>query len=59
LNYFEQFYKKALDALNSKAENTLAFEYGVCPTCGNTYEKAGLEEKFAFCQAPKEKFIII
>jgi len=38
LNYFEQFYKKALDALNSKAENTLAFEYGVCPTCGNTYE---------------------
>jgi rubrerythrin len=53
------FYQKALDALKGKGESSLAFEYAVCPTCGNTYEKATLDEKCAFCQTPKEKFIII
>lgn len=53
------FYQKALEALKANAENTLAFEYAVCPVCGNTYEKATLDEKCAFCQTPKEKFIII
>jgi rubrerythrin len=55
----QQFYKKAFDALKAKAENTLAFEYAVCPVCGNTYEKAAIDEKCAFCQTAKEKFIII
>jgi len=54
-----EFYKKALEALNSKSENTLAFEYAVCPVCGNTYEKATMDDKCAFCQTPKEKYIII
>ncbi len=55
----KQFYQKALEALNAKSEYKLSFEYGVCPVCGNTYEKAALEEKCAFCQTVKEKFFII
>jgi len=54
-----EFYKKALEALNAQAENKLPFEYAVCPVCGNTYDKAAMDEKCAFCQTPKEKFIII
>ena len=54
-----QFYQKALDALKANKVSSLSFEYAVCPTCGNTYEKAALDEKCAFCQTPKEKFIII
>ena len=53
------FYQKALDAVKANAEYTLAFEYAVCPVCGNTYEKAILDEKCAFCQTVKEKFIMI
>ena len=52
-----QFYINALNALKQNAENTLAFEYAVCPVCGNTYEKRFLDEKCAFCQTPKEKFL--
>jgi rubrerythrin len=54
-----EFYKKALEALNAKAENKLPFEYAVCPVCGNTYNKAAMDEKCAFCQTGKEKFIMI
>lgn len=54
-----QFYQKALDALKGKGESTLAFDYAVCPTCGNTYEKAAMDAKCAFCQTPQEKFIMI
>jgi len=53
------FYQKALDAVKVNAENKLAFEYAVCPVCGNTYEKATLDKKCAFCQTAEEKFIII
>lgn len=53
------FYQKALNALKVNAENKLAFEYAVCPVCGNTYEKATLDKKCAFCQTGEEKFIII
>jgi rubrerythrin len=54
-----EFYKAALQAVNAMAENTMPFEYAVCPTCGNTYYKAKLDEKCAFCQTEKAKFIII
>lgn len=54
-----QFYKNALEALNSKREKTLPFEYAVCPVCGNTYDKATIDEKCAFCQTSKDKFIMI
>ena len=54
-----QFYQNALAALNANAEKTLPFEYAVCPVCGNTYDKAAMDEKCAFCQTSKDKFIII
>jgi rubrerythrin len=55
----QEFYGKALDALKMNSEKTLSFEYAVCPVCGNTYEMATLDEKCAFCQTPREKFIRI
>jgi rubrerythrin len=53
------FYSKAIEALKANAENTLSYEYAVCPVCGNTYEKATMDEKCAFCQTGSDKFIII
>jgi rubrerythrin len=53
------FYGKALEALNANAENTLAFEFAVCPVCGNTYEKVSMDANCAFCQTGSDKFIII
>ena len=55
----QQFYTKALEALKLASEKTLSFEYAVCPVCGNTYEKASMDENCAFCQTPKDKYIII
>jgi len=54
-----EFYTSSLSALNANAENTLPFEYAVCPVCGNTYDNANVDAKCAFCQTSKEKFIII
>ena len=54
-----EFYTKALAALKANAENTLPFVYAVCPVCGNTYDNAKIDEKCAFCQTGKDKFIII
>jgi rubrerythrin len=55
----QQFYTKALEALKATAENSLPAGYAVCPVCGNTYEKAMMDEKCAFCHTGKEKFILI
>ena len=55
----QQFYTKALAALNANTQNTLPMEYAVCPVCGNTYDKATVEEKCAFCQTGKDKFFLI
>ncbi|HEX7583856.1 MAG TPA: ferritin family protein [Prolixibacteraceae bacterium] len=55
----EQFYTKALQALTANAQNTLPMEYAVCPVCGNTYDKATIVEKCAFCQTSKDKFFLI
>ncbi len=54
-----KFYASALEAVKNNAEKTLPFEYAVCPTCGNTYDKAVMDEKCAICQTSKDKFIII
>jgi rubrerythrin len=51
------FYASALEALKATAENTLPTEYVVCPVCGNTYDKAKQDDKCAFCQTSKEKFL--
>ena len=53
----QQFYSNALGALNAMDENTLPIEYAVCPVCGNTYDKAKMDEKCAFCQTSIDKFI--
>jgi len=55
----EDFYSKALEALNQNKENTLSFEYVVCPVCGNTYEKATMDLNCAFCQTSSDKYIVI
>jgi rubrerythrin len=54
-----QFYANVLKALKANDEKSLPFEYAVCPVCGNTYDKAAMDEKCAFCQTSKDKFIII
>lgn len=51
------FYSKALSALNTGSESNLPIGYAVCPTCGNTYDIANVDDKCAFCQTDKEKFI--
>ncbi|HBZ67983.1 MAG TPA: rubrerythrin [Bacteroidales bacterium] len=51
------FYTAALAALNTGSERNLPVGYAVCPTCGNTYDIAGVDAKCAFCQTDKEKFI--
>ncbi len=56
---YEQLYSDAMDALDQNAENTLPFEYAVCPECGNIYVKAGMVENCAICRTPSEEFIII
>ncbi len=55
----QEFYSKALEAINAGNESTLPFEYAVCPVCGNTYDKAALDPSCAFCQTSNEKFIMI
>jgi rubrerythrin len=54
-----QFYSTALKALQNSEEKSLPAQYAVCPVCGNTYEVGTLDAKCAFCQTPKEKFVII
>lgn len=55
----QKFYQLALEALNANAEYKLAFEFAICPVCGNTYEKNATDNKCAFCQTEKEKFVLI
>ncbi len=52
------FYKKALEALNANTENMLPTGYAVCPVCGNTYENSAVDQKCAFCQTDKSKYLI-
>jgi rubrerythrin len=51
------FYKNALEALNANTEDKLPSGYAVCPVCGNTYENGAIDEKCAFCQTDKAKYI--
>jgi rubrerythrin len=55
----KEFYQKALDALKINSEKMLPVDYAVCPVCGNTYSKAVMDDKCAFCQTSKDKFITI
>lgn len=55
----QEFYTKALEALNANLEKNLPFDYLVCPVCGNTYDKANADDQCAFCLTGKDKFIAI
>jgi len=55
----QEFYKAALQALNSNSENGLSYDFMVCPTCGNTYAKGSVDAKCEFCKTNSEKFIAI
>ncbi|MCK9207525.1 MAG: hypothetical protein M0P66_10480 [Salinivirgaceae bacterium] len=52
-----EFYSKALSALEANSETNLPVGFAVCPVCGNTYDLANLDDKCAFCQTGKEKYI--
>ena len=54
----KEFYLRAHDALLKEGEKTLPLQWFVCPTCGNTYDSASVNEKCDFCLTPKEKFFI-
>lgn len=53
-----EFYQKALEALNAGGEKSLAVQWFVCPVCGNTYDLATVAEACDFCMTPKEKYIV-
>lgn len=55
----KDFYQQALAAINAGNEKTLPMGYEVCPVCGNTYSEQAVDEKCAFCQTPRDKFIKI
>ena len=60
------FYKNAVASIVVSASDktapsalVLPAGYAVCPICGNTYDSAAMDDKCAFCQTEKEKFIMI
>lgn len=55
----QKFYADAIDALDTKTQDTFASAYAVCPVCGNTYDANAMDAKCAFCQTPNSKFIMI
>jgi len=42
-------FKKALVALNANSEYNLAFEYKICPVCGNTFDINSVPETCELC----------
>jgi rubrerythrin len=53
-----ELYKNALDKLDNKKEDSLASNYFVCPTCGNTYA-ADASNRCGICMTSKDRFISI
>lgn len=51
-------YKNALEQLNAGKENTLAAQYFVCPTCGNTYDIKA-PKRCGISMTPSERFLTI
>ena len=51
-------YKNALEQLNSGKENSMASQYFVCPTCGNTYDGKA-PKRCGISMTPSERFITI
>jgi rubrerythrin len=61
----QEFYKNAITSMTPPADPAkpstivLPSGYAVCPVCGNTYDSAAIDDKCAFCQTPKDTFIMI
>ncbi len=55
----QEFYQKALEAIDKEAVASLPTSFFVCPKCGNTYNAGTETEKCDFCKTPKEKYIAI
>lgn len=53
----QEFYQGAFAAVSSGSEKTLAANWFVCPTCGNTYAAGTVPPACDFCLTKKEKFI--
>lgn len=55
----QDFYTKALDALNKKTVKKLSLVYFVCPKCGNTYSNETIKgvEACDFCGSGSKSFI--
>ena len=53
-----ELYKNALDKLNNKQESSLASNYFVCSTCGNTYA-AEAPKRCGICMTAEDRFISI
>lgn len=51
----KDFYKEALDKLNSNQEKSLPTAYYVCPTCGNTYA-GNAPKRCGISMTPSERF---
>ena len=61
----QEFYKNAIASMAPVTDPAkpstiiLPAGYAVCPVCGNTYDIAAIDDKCAFCQTPKDTFIMI
>ncbi len=53
----QEFYKRALEALNAGGERSLPDIWFVCPVCGNTYDGISVSEACDFCMTPREKYL--
>ena len=53
-----ELYKDALEKLNNKKESSLASNYYVCPTCGNTYANDA-PNRCGISMTSKDKFLSI
>lgn len=54
----KELYKNALNQLNNSNENSLAKQYFVCTTCGNTYDGPA-PNRCGISMTPKERFVTI
>ncbi len=52
------FYEHALQALVEKQTASLASQYQVCLTCGNTYDGTG-PARCGICMSPRERYVTI
>jgi rubrerythrin len=55
----QDFYTKALDAINKKTVKKLSLVFFICPKCGNTYSSETVKgsESCEFCGTGKDRYI--